>query len=155
MRCVVQRVSEASVAVDGQEVGRIGVGLVALLGVTHGDGPDEAGWMAERLATLRVFADERGRMNRSVLDVGGAVLAVPNFTLYADCTKGRRPGFDAAAPPEVAEALFGRTCDELAQRVPLECGVFGAHMHVSLTNDGPVTLVLERVRLAQQDEHGE
>ena len=147
MRVVVQRVSRASVAqVDGALPRRaeIGVGLVVLAGFTGGDTPEILRWMAEKCVHLRVFADDAGAMNRSVLDVGGALLVVPNFTLYGDARKGRRPSFTDAAPPETAERLFAAFAAELrAAGGRVETGFFRDHMHVELVNDGPVTLVIE------------
>ena len=139
-----QRVGRASVRVDGHESGAIGSGLLVLLGATHADGEAETRWLAGRVAGLRVFADAEGRMNRDVREAGGAVLVVPQFTLYGDARYGRRPEFTAAARPEVAEPLFERFCAELAaQGVRVERGVFRAHMQVELLNDGPVTLMIE------------
>ena len=139
MRAVVQRVRSASVSVEGRVVGAIGPGLLVLLGVAPGDDEAAAAWMADRVAGLRIFADEAGKMNLSLRDVGGGVLVVSQFTLYGDATKGRRPSFVKAAPPQLAEPLYERVADLLgAQR-----GVFGAHMLVALENDGPVTLLLE------------
>ena len=144
MRALVQRVSEARVSVDRQAVGEIGAGLVVLLGVTHADTPERAGWLAGKVAGLRIFEDADGKMNRSVMDVGGGVLAVSQFTLYGDCRKGRRPSFDAAARPEQAKALYETFVAELrALGVPVATGVFQAHMQVSLINDGPVTLMVD------------
>ncbi len=139
MRALVQRVSQAAVSVDGREVGRIGPGLLVLLGVRAGDGPDQADRIAGKLERLRVFEDEQGRMNLSVRDVGGEVLCVSQFTLYGDARKGNRPSFVDAAPPEQAEPLYERVRAALGA----SGGVFGARMEVSLTNDGPVTLLLE------------
>ncbi len=144
MRLVVQRVSSARVTVDGAVVGEIGPGLLVLLGVTHSDTQEQARFLAGKVVGLRVFEDDAGKMNRSITDVGGAILAVSQFTLYGDCRKGRRPSFDAAAPPEHARALYGefvRAAESLGIRVAT--GVFQAHMRVELVNDGPVTLVLE------------
>ena len=137
MRALVQRVSRASVRVDGETVGAIGPGLLVLLGVTHGDGAREAERIAEKLRALRVFPDADGRMNEPLGD--REVLCVSQFTLYGDTRKGTRPSYVAAAPPDVAEPLYLRVCELLgAQR-----GVFGAHMEVELVNDGPVTLTVE------------
>lgn len=144
MRALVQRVGRAGVSVDGSERGAIAGGLLVLLGATHGDGPAETRWLAGRVAGLRVFADEAGKMNRDVREAGGAVLVVPQFTLYGDARYGRRPEFTAAARPEVAEPLFVRFCAELAALdVRVERGVFRVHMEVELLNDGPVTLMIE------------
>ncbi|MCW5849097.1 MAG: D-tyrosyl-tRNA(Tyr) deacylase [Anaerolineae bacterium] len=145
MRVVVQRVSEASVTVEGEVVGAIGRGLLALVGVREGDTHAEADWLAAKIAQLRIFADAEGRFNLSVLDVGGAALVVSQFTLYGDARKGRRPDFIRAARPEDAEPLVAYLVEQLrAAGVPTETGRFGAHMAVRLTNDGPVTLILER-----------
>jgi D-aminoacyl-tRNA deacylase len=145
MRCVLQRVSEASVTVDDHVVGRIGAGLLVLLGVGHGDSEQEAAWLAAKLVRLRVFNDDQGRFNRSLLDVGGSVLVVSQFTLFGDARKGTRPSFVTAAPPELAEPLYQRFCELVAaEGVPVARGVFGAAMQVALVNDGPVTLTLER-----------
>ena len=144
MRAVVQRVSRASVSVDGAIVGATGPGLLVLLGVALRDGDAEVAWMAEKVATLRIFADHDGKMNRSVLDVGGGALVVSQFTLYGDVRKGRRPSFVQAAPPGTAEPLYGRFCAALAGLgVAVARGVFGADMAVHLVNDGPVTLVID------------
>lgn len=145
MRVVVQRVSEASVTVEGEVVGAIGPGLLALVGVREGDTQAEADWLAAKLAQLRIFADAEGRFNLSLLDMGGAALVVSQFTLYGDARKGRRPDFIRAARPEVAEPLVSYLVEKLrAAGIPTETGRFGAHMDVRLTNDGPVTLILER-----------
>ena len=145
MRAVVQRVRRARVTVDGRVTGAIGDGLVVLVGATHGDGTAEAEWLARKIAGLRVFADDAGHMNRGLEDfAGGGVLAIPQFTLYGDARRGRRPDFVAAARPEHAEPLFERFCTALADAgVRVERGVFRAHMEVELVNDGPVTLVLD------------
>lgn len=145
MKVVLQRVSRASVAVDGKVVGAIGRGYLALIGITHTDGEPEIDWMAEKILTLRLFPDADGKMNRSLVDAGGAVLVVSQFTLYGDVRKGRRPSFVDAAPPEVAEPLYERFVARL-RTVGLEVatGAFGALMDVELVNDGPVTLLLER-----------
>jgi D-aminoacyl-tRNA deacylase len=139
VRALVQRVSDASVTVDGEEVARIGRGLLVLLGVRRGDGEGEADRIASKLLALRVFEDEAGKMNLSVTDVGGEVLCVSQFTLYGDARKGNRPSFVDAAPPEEAEPLYERVRAALGARG----GVFGARMSVALTNDGPVTLLIE------------
>ena len=144
MRAVVQRVSEARVAIDGEVVGEIGHGLLVLLGITHGDTPEQAEWLADKIVGLRVFRDDEDKMNRSVADVGGGVLVVSQFTLYGDCRKGRRPSFVGAAPPELAEKLYGGFVEAVkAQGVPTATGRFGAMMQVELVNDGPVTLILD------------
>jgi D-tyrosyl-tRNA(Tyr) deacylase len=144
MRAVVQRVSSAAVTVGGEAVGEIGVGWLVLVGVAPDDSPAQAAWLADRVAGLRAFPDDAGKMNRSVAEVGGGVLVVSNFTLYADTAKGRRPGFGGSARPEVAEPLYGRLLDEFrALGVPAAAGRFGAAMQVTLVNDGPATFVLD------------
>lgn len=148
MRACVQRVTEARVEVERSTVGSIGHGLVVLLGVAAGDSPDDAVWLAEKIVGLRVFEDADGKMNRSVLDVGGAMLVVSQFTLLGDCRYGRRPGFTDAAPPETAEELYGVFVEEVRARdVAVATGRFRHHMLVSLTNDGPVTLLLDSRKL--------
>jgi D-tyrosyl-tRNA(Tyr) deacylase len=145
MRVLLQRVRKASVRVEDEVVGAIDQGFVALVGVGHADGEEQAAWLAKKVAGLRVFEDEEGKFNRSLLEVGGAALVVSQFTLYADSRKGRRPSFTDAAPPEVAEPLVARFADLLrAEGVPVEMGVFGAMMLVEIHNDGPVTIWLER-----------
>jgi D-aminoacyl-tRNA deacylase len=140
MRAVVQRVSRARVTPGGE----IGPGLCILLGVARGDGEEEAGRLAGKVARLRIFPDDDGRFDRSVLDVGGSALVVSQFTLIADTAKGNRPSFAGAAPPEQAEPLYERFASELrALGVPVETGVFGVRMEVELVNDGPVTIVLD------------
>ncbi len=147
MRSVVQRVARAAVRVDRQVVGEVGQGLLVLLGVAEGDSPEECRWMADKLAQLRIFEDEAGKMNRSVLDVGGSVLLVSQFTLLGDTRKGNRPSFVGAAPPEQASALYEEVAALLrARSVPVATGVFRAHMEVELVNDGPVTLILDSQR---------
>ena len=144
MRAVVQRVSEASVTVDGRTVGAIGRGFLVLLGVTHVDGEAEAVWLARKIAGLRIFEDEAGKFNRSLADEDGAVLVVSQFTLYGDARKGRRPSFTEAARPEHAEPLCDRFAHLLrAEGIAVETGIFGAVMAVHLVNDGPVTLLLD------------
>ena len=144
MRAVVQRVSSASVVVDGEVVGEIGAGLCVLLGVARMDGEAEAERLAGRVARLRIFENEEGRFDRSLLDVGGEALVVSQFTLIADTAKGNRPSFTDAAAPEQAETLYERFCDGLrVLELSVETGVFGARMEVELVNDGPVTIVLE------------
>jgi D-aminoacyl-tRNA deacylase len=142
MRAVCQRVTEARVRVGGEVVGTIGPGLCILLGIARGDAETER--FAGKIARLRIFPDEEGRFDRSLLDTGGAALVVSQFTLLADTGKGNRPGFSEAAPPEEAEPLYGRFCADLeALGVPVKRGVFGASMAVELVNDGPVTIILE------------
>ncbi len=144
MRALIQRVSQASVTVDGQVVGRIGRGFLVLLGVTHGDGRAEADWLAHKIAGLRVFDDAAGKMNLGLADVGGAVLVVSQFTLYGDARRGRRPDFVQAPRPEVAEPLVEYFVEKLrTEGLPVETGRFQAIMQVALVNDGPVTLWLE------------
>lgn len=139
-----QRVTHARVTVEGRVTGEVGMGLLVLLGATHTDGEDEVAWLTAKIAGLRVFADEAGKMNRDVREAGGRVLVVPQFTLYGDARHGRRPEFTAAARPEVAEPLFERFCEALlAHGVAVERGVFRAHMAVELLNDGPVTIAIE------------
>jgi D-tyrosyl-tRNA(Tyr) deacylase len=145
MRAVVQRVSRASVSVEGEIIGAVEQGVVVLVGVTHGDDEERAAWLARKIAGLRIFEDSAGKMNAGLLDVGGAALVISQFTLYADARKGRRPGFSDAAPPEVAEPLVTHFAQVLRDHgVPVETGAFGAHMLVEIHNDGPVTIVLER-----------
>jgi D-aminoacyl-tRNA deacylase len=146
LRIVLQRVKEASVTVAGEKISGIGPGLLLLVGVAHGDGESEAAWLAEKVAGLRIMADAEGKMNRSVRDVGGEVLAVSQFTLLADTRKGKRPSFVGAAPPEEATRLFDNFCERLraAGVAQVKTGRFGAMMDVSLVNDGPVTIILER-----------
>ena len=144
MRAILQRVTRASVEVDGKIVGGIGAGLMVLLGVAKTDSPADADTLAAKIVNLRIFADEAGKMNLSLIDSGGALLVVSQFTLYGDCRKGRRPGFDAAAPAEQARELYERFVTAARQSgVHVETGVFQAHMAVSLINDGPVTFVIE------------
>lgn len=144
MRAVIQRVTRASVEVDGQVIGRIGLGLVVLLGVAKEDGEPDVHYVVDKLATLRLFGDEEGRMNLSLDQVAGALLIVSQFTLLGDVHKGRRPGFDQAAPPGQARTLYESVVDQLRARgVPVETGCFGACMKVELLNDGPVTFILD------------
>ncbi|MEJ2747314.1 MAG: D-aminoacyl-tRNA deacylase [Anaerolineae bacterium] len=145
MRALLQRVSSASVTVDGRITGQINRGYVILLGVTHGDTEAEADWLANKIAGLRLFEDAEGKMNLSLFDVEGSVLVVSQFTLYGDARKGRRPSFTNAARPEQAEPLVDYFCDKLRQRgLTVATGVFGAMMQVEIHNDGPVTLMLEK-----------
>lgn len=144
MRAVIQRVSSARVEVDSQRVGEIGRGLLILLGVEQGDGADDARYLAEKSAQLRIFEDEAGKMNLSLADVGGQALVVSQFTLLADCRKGRRPGFSRAALPELADALYQQFVALLRERgLTVATGIFQAEMQVHLVNDGPVTLLLD------------
>ncbi len=145
MRLLIQRVSEASVSIAGEVIGRIGAGMLVLVGVGQQDGEAEAQWMANKCAGLRIFEDRQGKTNLSLLDVDGAALVVSQFTLYADTRKGRRPSFIRAALPEKAETLVQRLAEHLASHgVSVEHGRFGAVMQVALVNDGPVTIWLER-----------
>jgi D-aminoacyl-tRNA deacylase len=146
LRIVLQRVKEASVTVAEERISSIGPGLLLLVGVAQGDGEPEADWLAEKIAGLRIMGDEEGKMNRGVMDVGGAVLAVSQFTLLADTRKGKRPSFVGAAAPDEAMRLFDYFCEQLrtAGVDTVETGSFGAMMDVALVNDGPVTIVLER-----------
>ncbi len=147
MRIVLQRVKSARVDVAGETVGSIGVGLVILLGVTQTDREEDAGYMAAKVVQLRIFPDEAGRMNRSLLQAGGALLVVSQFTLYGDCRKGRRPSFDHAAPPEQARSLYECFIQRLkSSNITVETGVFQAEMEVHLINDGPVTFILDSRR---------
>jgi D-aminoacyl-tRNA deacylase len=144
MRAVVQRVSRASVTVGDEVVASSGPGLVALVGVGHDDGEADARWIARKIAGLRVFTDGAGKMNRSVRDVGGTIVVVSQFTLLADCRKGRRPSFVGAAPTAEAEPLVQRVAECIGEQgVDVRTGRFGAHMHLDLLNDGPVTLVID------------
>jgi D-aminoacyl-tRNA deacylase len=145
MRVVLQRVRAGQVSVNGETIAEIGHGLVLLVGVGTGDSEDQARYLAEKIANLRIFEDEQGKMNRSVLETGGSAIVVSQFTLYADTRKGRRPAFVDAAPPEIASPLVDRFAEFLrAQGVPVQQGSFGAHMLVEIDNDGPVTIWLER-----------
>lgn len=144
MKAVVQRVKSASVAVDGNEISRIGGGLAVLLGVGKEDNARDINFLAEKIANLRIFEDEAGKMNLSILDIGGEALVVSQFTLYGDCKRGRRPGFDKAAPPEIAQTLYNDFVDTLrACGIPVKTGQFQAHMLFTIENDGPVTLTLD------------
>jgi D-aminoacyl-tRNA deacylase len=148
MRAVVQRVTSARVRVDDQKVGEVERGLLVLVGVSREDGPADVAYIAEKVRGLRVFEDDQGKMNRSVLDVGGRLLVVPQFTLYGDCRRGRRPSFDAAADPVTAAAMYEgliRTLEDAG--VSVERGAFQAHMAVELVNDGPVTILLDSTKV--------
>lgn len=150
MRAVLQRVTSARVQVDEHTVGEIGKGLLILLGVAREDAGPDASWLAEKVAALRIFQDPEGRMNLSIKETGGSSLVVSQFTLMGDCRKGRRPGFDKAAPPDQAEQLYEKFVDllraELGPEIEVATGSFGAYMSVSLVNDGPVTLILDSRR---------
>ncbi len=145
MKSVIQRVSSASVLVDDQIVGQIGRGILVLLGVEKGDGQAQADWLAEKIANLRIFEDEGGKMNLSVQDIGGSLLVVSQFTIAGNCDKGRRPSFDSAAHPDQGRQLYEYFLDAARRTgVPVSTGIFQADMQVALVNDGPVTFVLER-----------
>ena len=145
MRALIQRTKHSSVTVDGAVVGSIGPGLTVLLGVAPTDGPEQVAWLARKVANLRIFSDEQGRMNCSMLDQGLSALVISQFTLYGDCSKGRRPSFVKAARPELAEPLYERFCEALSAEGIGEVarGVFGADMKVELLNDGPVTFMID------------
>lgn len=148
MRAVIQRVLQAEVTVEGGQVGKIEKGLLVYLGVGKEDTVKDAQFMADKLVNLRIFADEAGKMNLSVQDIGGAVLLVSNFTLHGDCRKGRRPGFDTAAKPESARQLYEKAIELITEQgTAVEKGAFGEYMHVSSINDGPVTFLLDSGRL--------
>lgn len=145
MRIVLQRVSGAKVEVAGEIAGEIGPGLLVYLSVSKGDGEDQAKFIADKIANLRVFEDDAGKMNLSVIDTGGQVLLISNFTLDGNCSKGRRPSFDNAAEPEKANELYQKVCRHVEQKgIDVERGIFQAHMHVSSVNDGPVTFIVEK-----------
>ena len=147
MRVVLQRVSRASVKIDGEITGAIGAGLVLLLGVAKDDTPEDVKYVVDKCVGLRIFGDDQGKMNRSLLDVAGEVLAISQFTLYGDTRKGRRPSFEGAAPPERAEPLYELAVERLREHgITVATGRFGAFMEVSLVNDGPVTLTVESRR---------
>lgn len=148
MKIVVQRVLQASVIVDGNVVGAIDRGVLVLMGVTHGDSFTEVSWLANKLVHLRLFQDEQGKTNRSLIDVAGQALIVSQFTLYADCSVGRRPSFGAAADPLLAKDLYEKFIAEVENKeIKTQSGIFGADMKVSLINDGPVTLLLEKTAI--------
>ena len=144
MKAVIQRVTRAAVHVEGKIAGQIESGLLVLLGVAKGDGETDGRYLVEKIRTLRIFSDEQGKMNRSLADIGGSILLVSQFTLLGRMTNGRRPSFDEAAPPDEAKRLYEAVAIDLrAQGIPVETGVFAAHMQVELLNDGPVTFVLD------------
>ncbi len=145
MRALLQRVSEASVVIGGERISEIGPGFLILLGIGDGDDGADIAWLCGKIARMRIFADEEGKMNRSILDTGGSVLVVSQFTLHASTKKGNRPSFLNAAPPELSEPLYGKFCEALSAELgkAVARGVFGADMQVSLTNDGPVTIWLD------------
>ncbi len=145
MKVLLQRVTMASVSINGEVVGRIDGGLLALVGIGHGDGQNEVKWLAEKMCCLRIFEDEDAKMNRSLVDTGGGALIVSQFTLLADCRNGRRPAFTDAAHPAHAKQLYETFVEEVRQRdVHVQTGIFAASMQVALVNDGPVTILLER-----------
>lgn len=144
MRLLIQRAAKGSVSIGGETVGRTGKGLVVLVGVTHTDTEADAEYLANKCVNLRIFTDENDKMNLSLLDIGGGMLAISQFTLYGDCVKGRRPGFDLAARPELAEPLYEKFVELVRNTgIPVETGRFGADMMVEIHNDGPVTFLLE------------
>lgn len=146
MRVVIQRVSQGSVIVGDRTVAKIGPGVVILLGIGPQDGEEQSRYLVEKIANLRIFEDDSGKMNRSLLDIGGEAIVVSQFTLYADTRKGRRPSFTDAAPPDIASPLVNHFVELLNQQgVPTQTGEFGAHMSVNISNDGPVTIWIERV----------
>jgi len=148
LRAVVQRVKQAGVSVGGKEVSRIQKGHLVLLGVGQGDTREDLEYLAEKIVNLRVFEDAQGKMNLSLKEINGQVLVVSQFTLYGDCRKGRRPSFTSAAAPETAEAFYEEFCKIVSQQgVPVEKGVFGAHMEIDLINDGPVTLMMDSKKI--------
>jgi D-tyrosyl-tRNA(Tyr) deacylase len=148
MRAVIQRVKQASVAVDNQVTGRIEQGLLVFLGVGPDDGPADAAYITDKISNLRIFADDGGKMNRSVQDIAGGILLISQFTLFGDCRKGRRPDFSQAAPPAMAKALYEQTIKNLrGLGIPVQSGIFAADMQIDSVNDGPVTILLDSKRL--------
>ncbi|MBW4056070.1 MAG: D-tyrosyl-tRNA(Tyr) deacylase [Proteobacteria bacterium] len=145
MKAVIQRVTSATVTVEGQTVGQIGPGIMVLLGVEKGDAAAQADWLTEKIINLRIFSDDAGKMNRSLTDINGGLLVVSQFTLAGNCTKGRRPSFDTAAPPDEGKRLYDYFVAAARRTgLPVETGIFQADMQVALVNDGPVTFILER-----------
>ena len=145
MKAVIQRVTSASVTVEGQTAGQIGPGIMVLLGVEKGDAEAQADWLVEKIINLRIFSDDAGKMNLSLTDINGGLLVVSQFTLAGNCTKGRRPSFDTAAPPDEGKRLYEYFVNAAKQTgLPVETGIFQADMQVALVNDGPVTFILER-----------
>lgn len=148
MRAVIQRVSQAQVVVDNAVVASIGKGYLVLLGVAREDGEQDVRYIAEKIASVRLFEDEQGKMNIGIVEAGGEVLLVSQFTLFGDCRKGRRPSFTEAAPPETANQLYLQVAELLREAgIPVQTGIFGAHMDVQLVNDGPVTILLDSTKL--------
>ena len=147
MKLVIQRVANGEVTVDGETVGKIGKGLLVLVGIAPEDTEKTARVVADKLCSMRIFEDEQGKMNRSVLDENGEMLLISQFTLFADCRKGNRPSFSGAARPEHASSLFDKLCSFIAEKVSVQTGRFGADMKVSLVNDGPVTILLDSKKL--------
>lgn len=146
MRILIQRVAHAAVEVDGQTIGQIEQGALVFVGITHNDTATQVTYLANKLIHLRIFQDDRGKMNQSLVDQKGSVLIISQFTLYADCNEGRRPSFIQAAPPDIAKPLYEQFVTEVRRAgIPVETGLFGAEMNVSLRNDGPMTLLLERM----------
>lgn len=145
MKILIQRVTHASVEVEGKTVGAIGLGVLVFVGVTHGDTKTQVSWLASKLVNLRIFEDEQGKMNRSLLECKGKALIVPQFTLYGDCSDGRRPSFTKAAEPQLAKDLYENFVEEVrSEGIQVETGIFAAEMKVSLLNHGPITLMIER-----------
>lgn len=145
MRLIIQRVTHASVEVNEKVVGKTGPGVLVFVGITHSDTKKEAEWLANKLVHLRIFEDADGKINQSLMDKKGSALIISQFTLYADCKEGRRPSFIQAAPPEIANPLYEQFVEEVRKLgIPAETGIFGAEMKVSLVNDGPITILLER-----------
>lgn len=148
MRAVIQRVKQASVTVDGRSTGQIGQGLLVFLGVGPDDGPADAAYITDKISNLRIFADDGGKMNRSVLDIAGGILLISQFTLFGDCRKGRRPDFSQAAPPALAKALYEQTIETLrGLGLTVQTGIFAADMQIESLNDGPVTILLDSKKL--------